>query len=78
MDSVIFYPPPASIAGHHSRSIAPRNLISSPLYKRPPSNPDSDDELPSFTDILSRARPVVSRVPPQVIDLTIDSSDEVS
>jgi hypothetical protein len=57
MDSVIFYPPSASIDGHYS---------------------DSDDELPSFTDILSRARPVASRVPPQVIDLIIDSSDDVS
>ena len=39
---------------------------------------DGGDELPSFTDLLSRARPVASRVPPQVIDLTIDSSDDVS
>jgi len=96
MDSVIFYQPPASIDGHHSRSIAPRNLISPPLCKRLPSNSarnrprddatrrldaeadtlaDSGDELPSFTNILSHARPVASRVPPQVIDLSIDSSD---
>ena len=39
---------------------------------------DSGDELPSLTDLLSRARPVASRVAPQVIDLTIDSSDDVS
>jgi hypothetical protein len=39
---------------------------------------DSSDELPSVTDLLSRARPVASRVAPQVIDLTVDSSDDVS
>lgn len=39
---------------------------------------DSGDELPSLTDLLSRARPVASRVAPQVIDLTIDSFDDVS
>jgi hypothetical protein len=37
MDIVIFYQPPTSINGHHGRSIAPRNLLSSPLYKRFPS-----------------------------------------
>jgi hypothetical protein len=99
MDSVIFYQLPASIDGYHSRSIAPRNLISPPLYKRLPSNSarnyhrdsatrrlnaeadtltNSNDELPSFTDILSRARPVTSRVLSQTIDLTIDSSNNVS
>jgi hypothetical protein len=39
---------------------------------------DSGDELPSLTDLLSRAWPVASRVAPQVVDLTIDSSDDVS
>jgi hypothetical protein len=39
---------------------------------------DDDDELPSFMDILSRARPGVPRVTPPVIDLTIDPSDDVS
>jgi hypothetical protein len=38
---------------------------------------DSGDEL-LLMDLLSRARPVASRVPPQVIDLIIDSSDDVS
>jgi hypothetical protein len=36
---------------------------------------DSGDELPSLKDLLSRARPVASRVAPQVIDLTTDSND---
>jgi hypothetical protein len=39
---------------------------------------DDGDELPSFMDILSRARPVVPRVTPPVVDLTIDPSDDVS
>jgi hypothetical protein len=30
---------------------------------------DDGDELPSFTDILSRARPGVPRVTPPVVDL---------
>jgi hypothetical protein len=37
---------------------------------------DSGDEL-LLMDLLSRARPVASRVIPQVIDLTIDSFDDV-
>jgi hypothetical protein len=39
---------------------------------------DDGDELPSFTDILSRARPGVPRVTPPVVDLTTDPSDDVS
>ena len=39
---------------------------------------DSGDELPSFTDLLSHARPVASRVAPQLINLTIDCFDDVS
>ena len=39
---------------------------------------DRGDELPSVADLLSRARPVTSRVAPLVIDLTVDSSDGVS
>jgi hypothetical protein len=35
------------------------------------------DELPSFMDILSRARPVVPRVTPPVVDLTIDPSNDL-
>lgn len=35
------------------------------------------DELPSFIDILSRAQPVVPRVTPPVVDLTIDPSDDL-
>jgi hypothetical protein len=38
---------------------------------------DSGDELPSFSDLLSRAQQVAPRVP-QLIDLTIDSSDDVT
>jgi len=39
---------------------------------------NSGDELPSITDLLSHTRPAASRVAPQVIDLTVDSSDDVS
>ena len=39
---------------------------------------DSDDELSSLMDLLSRARPLASRVVPHMIDLTVDSSDDVS
>ena len=39
---------------------------------------NSDDELPSVTDLLSHARPVASRVAPEVIDLTVESSNGVS
>jgi hypothetical protein len=39
---------------------------------------DTRDELPSLTGLLSRARPVASPVAPQVIDLAIDSSNDVS
>jgi hypothetical protein len=39
---------------------------------------DSDDELPSVTDLLSRAPAVASRVAPEVIDLTVESSNDVS
>jgi len=39
---------------------------------------DSGDELPSLTNLLSRARLVALRVAPQVINLTIDSSDDVT
>ena len=39
---------------------------------------DNSDEPPLFRDLLSRARPVASRVPPQVIDLAIHSCDDVS
>jgi hypothetical protein len=39
---------------------------------------DNGDELPSFTDIFSRARPKVPRVTPPVVDLITDPSDNVS
>jgi hypothetical protein len=39
---------------------------------------DSGYELPSLMDLLSRARPVASRVAPQAINLTIDSSNDVT
>ena len=39
---------------------------------------DSDDGLPSVTDLLSRARLLASRVVRQAIDLTVDSSNNVS
>jgi hypothetical protein len=39
---------------------------------------ESGNKLPSLTDLLSRARPVALRVAPQVIDLTIDSSNDLS
>jgi len=39
---------------------------------------DSGDELSLLTDLLSRARPVTSRVVPQMIDLTIDLFNDVS
>ena len=35
---------------------------------------DDGDELPSFMEILSRARPVVPQVIPPVVDLTIDKN----
>jgi hypothetical protein len=37
-NSVIFYRPPTSIDGHHGRSIALRNLLSSAFYKHSPRN----------------------------------------
>jgi hypothetical protein len=39
---------------------------------------DDGDELPSFTDIFSRAQLGVPRVTPPVVDLTTDPFDDVS
>jgi hypothetical protein len=68
-----------------SNSDGPRRDGLQPSILAPNQSPDGldaladdGDELPSFTDILSRARPGVPRVTPPVIDLTIDPSDDVS
>ena len=68
-----------------SNSNGPRRDGLQPSILAPNQSPDGldtladdSDELPSFTDILSRARPGIPRVTPPVIDLIIDSSDDVS
>jgi hypothetical protein len=53
-------------------------LLSSATSHRLDTLADSNDELPSLTDLLSLARPVALREAPQAIDLTIDSSGLVA
>src|SRR5205814_2256451 len=68
-----------------SNSDGPRRDGLQPSIPAPNQSPDGldaltddDDELLSFTDILSRSRPGVPRVTPPVVDLTTDPSDDVS
>src|SRR5277367_4249333 len=61
--------------GPRRRGLLTSNYVTNQSLNELDTLADCDDELPSLTDILSRARPVASRVGPQVIDLMIDSSD---
>jgi hypothetical protein len=64
--------------GPHRGAFQPSISATSQSLDRLDTLVDSGDELPSLTDLLSHARPVASWVAPQVIDLTIDSSDNVT
>ena len=88
MDSVIFYQPPATTGGHHSRSVAPVSLSRSasrlPISARSPTpdgfyaSADSSDELPLLQNLLAPTQPNKLQGPPEVIDLTVDMDNNVS
>ena len=64
----------ALVAGRSNR----RTLLASHSFDGLDTLADSGGELPLLTDLLSRTRQVASRVASQVIDLTIDFSNDVS
>jgi hypothetical protein len=78
MDSVIFYQPPTITDGPPREAFQQSISAINQSQDRLDTLTDNGDELPSFMDILSRARSVAPRAASQTTDLTIDASDDVS